>query len=81
VNMKRVLLVLVFGFGLGALSLAPAFGDASQQGCQSSGGKAAGCSNGSVTVPEPGTSVLLALGLIAVGGLTVFLRVKRLSRE
>jgi hypothetical protein len=79
--MKRILWIVVFAFSLIAAPMVPAYGDASQQGCESSGGRAAGCTNGPVSMPEPNTAVLLMLGLVAVGGLVAVLGNKRLSRN
>jgi hypothetical protein len=79
--MKKVLSVLALAVALIAVPRIPAYADASQQGCESSGGRAAGCSNDPVNVPEPNTSGLLAFGLAAVGGLAIVLGMKRLSRN
>ena len=80
-NMKRILSVLVLAFALIAVPRISAYGDASQQGCESSGGRAAGCSNDSVRVPEPGSADLFALGLLAVCGFTIVLGIRRESRN
>ena len=80
-KMKRILSVLALGFALIALPIVPAHGQASQQGCESSGGRAAGCTSDPVKVPEPRTSALLALGLAVVAGLTIVLGIRRLSRN
>lgn len=81
VPMKNILSVLALAVALVAVPRIPTYADASQQGCESSGGRAAGCSNAPVNVPEPGTSALLAFGLAAVGGLALVLGMKRLSRN
>jgi len=79
--MKRVALLLALAFALVALPGAPAYGDASQSGCEHSHGKADGCYNGPVTVPEPNSFALLGVGLAAVGGLAVAFKRKRLVQN
>lgn len=79
--MKKILAIVALAFVLIAVPRIPAYGDASQQGCESSGGRAAGCTNNPVSVPEPSTSTLVAFGLAALGGLTIVLGIKRLSRN
>ena len=90
VTMKNLLLAAILGVTLLAPAMARA--DASEQGCKSSGEKAAGCGEGSkqwgkgwwkdkdkedaTTVPEPGIGILVGSGLLAVGGI-VLLRRKR----
>jgi hypothetical protein len=82
--MKNLLLATI----LGAMLLAPALvrADASEQGCKSSDGKAAGCDNGwknwkegkdkkdSTAVPEPGIGILVGSGLLALGGIVLLRR-------
>jgi hypothetical protein len=79
---------LLFATILGLMLLAPALvrADASEQGCKSSNGKAAGCDNGwknwkegkdqkdSATVPEPGIGILVGSGLLALGGIVLLRR-------
>ena len=78
--MKKISLVLALAVALIALPKVPAYADASENGCLHSDGKAAGCSAvDPVSAPEPGSFVLLAAGLAAVGGLAVILRRRRLA--
>ena len=67
------------------LAAAPAFADASRQGCLSSHNTAAGCVAGDplpstavdpapTAVPEPGVTTLLITGLLGVSGIALFRR-------
>jgi hypothetical protein len=67
-TMKSLLLAMV----LFAPALARA--DASPQGCTSSDDKAKGCDKDPATVPEPGVAILVASGILAVGGIAVLRR-------
>jgi hypothetical protein len=78
--MKKVTLLLALAVAVVALHGVPVFADASQTGCINSNYKAAGCVAPS-TVPEPGSLSLLATGLVAVGGLAVAFRRKRLAQN
>jgi hypothetical protein len=71
--MKKLSMVVALAFALFALPGLSAYADASTNGCEHSGGKAAGCSNNTaandpVSVPEPTSFVLLAAGLLVCGG-------------
>jgi hypothetical protein len=58
--MKKIISIVAFAVALVAVPSIPASGDASQQGCESSRGRAAGCSTDTVSVvAEPNTSVPL----------------------
>lgn len=82
--MKNLLLATILGVTLLAPALVRA--DASEQGCKSSDGKAAGCDNGwknwkegkdkndVATVPEPGIGILVGSGLLALGGIVLLRR-------
>jgi len=78
--MKKVTLVFALAVALFALPKVPAYAQASQQGCQSSGGRAAGC-NAFVQVPEPSSFTLLTAGLLTLGGIALILRRKRLAQN
>jgi hypothetical protein len=79
--MKKMSLLLALAVALVALPKVPAYADASQQGCESSDGQAAGCSSDPVSVPEPGSFALLATGMAAVGSLAIVRRRKRLAQN
>jgi hypothetical protein len=82
--MKNLLLATILGVTLLAPALVRA--DASEQGCKSSDGKAAGCDNGwknwkqdkdnkdTATVPEPGIGILVGSGLLVLGGIVLLRR-------
>ena len=70
--MKSLLLPTILSVTLLAPALARA--DASQQGCESSNNKAKGCVKDPATVPEPGIAILVASGILAVGGITLLRR-------
>jgi len=70
--MKTLLLATILSVTLFAPALARA--DASPQGCESSDGKAKGCVKDPATVPEPGLAILVASGILAVGGIAMLRR-------
>ena len=70
--MKSLLLATIVSVTLLAPALVRA--DASQQGCTSSDDKAKGCKKDPSTVPEPGIAILVASGILAVGGIAVLRR-------
>jgi hypothetical protein len=70
--MKSLLLATILSVTLLAPALARA--DASPQGCESSNNKAKGCDKDPATVPEPGIAILVASGILAVGGITMLRR-------
>ena len=70
--MKSLLLATILSVMLLAPALARA--DASLQGCKSSDDKAKGCDKDPATVPEPGIAILVASGILAVGGITLLRR-------
>jgi len=76
--MKKLSQLFVSSVAVSMLTCAPAFADASQNGCEHSGGKAAGCS---ATVPEPGTGVLLTAGVLLVAGAVALFSRKRLPQN
>src|ERR1700752_537979 len=71
-TMKSLLLAMILSVTLLAPALARA--DASQQGCTSSDNKAKGCDKDPATVPEPGIAILVASGILAVGGIALLRR-------
>ena len=77
VPMKKMSLLLVLTLTFIALSGVRAYADASEEGCEHSGGKAAGCSNDTVSASEPSIFALLTLGLAAAGGVALVLRRRR----
>lgn len=64
--MKKLLLLAALAAALAATSGTSAFADASQNGCEHSQDRAAGCSD-PVKVPEPPSAATLAAGLLSVG--------------
>ncbi len=71
--MKKMAAVIALGIALMAWPAIPVYADASENGCEHSGGNAAGCSDEVKTkktaqVPEPTSFALLAVGLVAIGG-------------
>ena len=78
--MKKAVLVMAVAFAL--WNTAPAHADASPNGCLHSDGRAAGCTDPTTptSVPESSSFVLLASGLVALGGLALVTR-KRFSRN
>jgi hypothetical protein len=71
VPMKIISLLLALTVTFIALPGVLAYADASKEGCEHSGGKAAGCSNDPVSAPEPSIFALLTLGLAAAGGVVL----------
>ena len=70
--MKSLLLATILSVTLLAPALARA--DASPQGCESSDGKAKGCVKDPAPSAEPGIAILVASGILAVGGITMLRR-------
>jgi hypothetical protein len=54
--------------------------DASRNGCKNSDGRAKGCSD-PASMPEPASSALVAAGLLAITGLAMGIRRKRLIQN
>jgi hypothetical protein len=79
--MKRISLLLALAVALVGFSGAPAYADASQNGCEHSDYRAAGCTQDPVGVPEPGSFALLAVGLVTLGGLAVAFGRKRSTQN
>jgi hypothetical protein len=79
--MKRVALLLPLAVALVVFPSAPAYADASQSGCEHSHGRADGCYNDPVGVPEPSSFALLSMGLAAVSGLAIAFKRKRLAQN
>jgi PEP-CTERM motif len=75
--MKKISLLLGLALTFIALPGVLAYADASKEGCEHSGGKAAGCSDDTVSAPEPSSLALLTLGLAATGGVALVLRRRR----
>jgi hypothetical protein len=75
--MKKI--PLLFGLTLIFIGLPGvlAYADASKEGCEHSGGKAAGCSNDPVSASEPSSLALLTRGLAAASGGVFVLRRRR----
>jgi hypothetical protein len=78
--MKKIAFVFALAAAFLVSPKAPAYAQASQQGCQSSGGRAAGC-NALVQVPEPSSFTLLMAGLLTLGGLALVLGRKRMTQN
>jgi len=90
--MRTVLGVIAVALLVTGLSVAPTYGDASQNGCEHSKNRAAGCSdNGekkynrerkdAVTAPEPGSLGLLAAGIAGVACLGYAISRKRAAEN
>ena len=75
--MQKISLLLALTLAFIALPGVLAYADASQEGCEHSHGKAAGCSDDTVSAPEPSSLALLSLGLAAAGGVALVLRRRR----
>lgn len=80
--MKKITAIIALGIALLVIPRVPAFADASQNGCEHSGGKAAGCSDDdkkkdATKVPEPTSFALLAVGLVTLGGTALVFGRKR----
>ena len=72
--MKKYALAMALAVTLLATAPAVSVFAQSETGCTASGGVPKGC--GSVSVPEPGSLILLSAGILAVGGLAVLGRKK-----
>ena len=84
--MKKIAAVIALGVALMVVPGIPAFADASQNGCEHSGGKAAGCTDDDGTkdpakVPEPTSFALLAVGFVVVAGAAFILGRKRQAQN
>jgi hypothetical protein len=75
--MQKLSLLLALTLVFLALPGVLAYADASKEGCEHSDGKAAGCSDDTVSAPEPSSLALLTLGLAAAGGVALVLRRRR----
>jgi hypothetical protein len=87
--MKTILGVVAIALIATGLSVSPTYGDASQNGCEHSKNRAAGCSDNdekkynrerkdaAVVAPEPGSLGLLAAGIVGVACLGYAISRKR----
>jgi hypothetical protein len=82
---KTILGVVGMAVIVAGLSVSPVYGDASENGCEHSQGRAAGCSNDpnkpTANVPEPGTLALVVAGIIGLGGAAYLLTRKRMLQN
>jgi hypothetical protein len=85
--MKKLSMIVALAVTLIALPAVSAYADASQNGCEHSGNRAAGCTDDTkkkedpARVPEPTSFALLTVGVLACGGAAVVFGRKRLVQN
>jgi len=77
---KTISVICLLALAIFAMPATSVRADASDNGCKHSDGRAKGCSD-PVSMPEPTSSALVAMGLLAITGLAIGLGRKRLVQN